>query len=109
MAMGLPVIATNWSGPTEFLTDETGWPLRYSFAPLPAEMNLPGHEWVRAGDRGKGGSFDGPRMPPVVCRDALLTGGLGGSQAGDVGYFGATSAGSKAVSTRAPLARHRRP
>lgn len=71
MAMGLPVIATNWSGPTEFLTDETGWPLRYSLAPLPAEMNLPGHEWVRAGDRGKGGSFDGPRIPlntPVVCR-----------------------------------------
>lgn len=28
MSMGLPVIATNWSGSTEFLTDETALPLR---------------------------------------------------------------------------------
>lgn len=27
MAMGVPVIATNWSGPTAFLTEENGWPL----------------------------------------------------------------------------------
>ena len=27
MAMGLPVIATNWSGPTEFLTPANGYPL----------------------------------------------------------------------------------
>ncbi|GAB2274910.1 hypothetical protein Dimus_009680 [Dionaea muscipula] len=27
MAMSLPVIATNWSGPTEYLTEENGYPL----------------------------------------------------------------------------------
>ena len=26
--MSLPVIATNWSGPTEYLTEESGYPLR---------------------------------------------------------------------------------
>ena len=29
MAMGLPVIATNWSGPTAFLSDKWALPLRY--------------------------------------------------------------------------------
>lgn len=46
MAMGLPVIATNWSGPTAYLSEETGYPLGYTLAPMPAEMNLPGHEWA---------------------------------------------------------------
>lgn len=27
MAMELPVIATNWSGPTEFMTEENSYPL----------------------------------------------------------------------------------
>lgn len=27
--MGLPVIATNWSGPTAFLDDSVGYPLRF--------------------------------------------------------------------------------
>ena len=27
--MGLPVIATNWSGPTAFLDESVGYPLRY--------------------------------------------------------------------------------
>jgi len=27
MAMGLPVVATNWSGPTEYLTERNGYPL----------------------------------------------------------------------------------
>ena len=36
MAMGLPVLATNWSGVTEFLTSSNGYPLRVaSFAPIP--------------------------------------------------------------------------
>jgi glycosyltransferase involved in cell wall biosynthesis len=29
MAMGLPVIATNWSGPTEYMTEHNSYPLRY--------------------------------------------------------------------------------
>lgn len=28
MAMGLPVLATNWSGPTAFMTDENSFPIR---------------------------------------------------------------------------------
>lgn len=27
MAMSVPVIATNWSGPTAYLTEENGYPL----------------------------------------------------------------------------------
>lgn len=28
MSMGLPIIATNWSGPTEYMTEENSFPLR---------------------------------------------------------------------------------
>ena len=44
--MGLPVIATNWSGPTAYLDETVGYPLRYTLAPVPAELNLPGHNWA---------------------------------------------------------------
>ena len=44
--MGLPVIATNWSGPTAFLSETTGYPLAYELAPLPAELRQPGHQWA---------------------------------------------------------------
>ena len=46
MAMGLPVIATNWSGTTAFLDDEVGYPLPYELVPVPAEHNLAGHRWA---------------------------------------------------------------
>lgn len=46
MAMGLPVIATNWSGPTAYLSEAVGYPLRYSLVPLPEHMQLPGHNWA---------------------------------------------------------------
>uniref|UniRef100_A0A7S0GA45 Glycosyl transferase family 1 domain-containing protein n=1 Tax=Proboscia inermis TaxID=420281 RepID=A0A7S0GA45_9STRA len=49
MAMGLPVIATNWSGPTEFVTPENGYllPLN-SLEPLvDAKLEaFPGHRWA---------------------------------------------------------------
>jgi glycosyltransferase involved in cell wall biosynthesis len=36
MAMGLPIVATNWSGPTAFLTPHNGFPLPYThLAPVP--------------------------------------------------------------------------
>ena len=38
MSMGLPVIATNWSGPTAFLDEEVGYPLDYTLEDLPASM-----------------------------------------------------------------------
>ena len=33
--MGVPVIATNWSGTTAFLDDEVGYPLPYTLQPAP--------------------------------------------------------------------------
>jgi glycosyltransferase involved in cell wall biosynthesis len=42
MAMGGPVIATNWSGPTNWLTAGNGWPLDYKLMPLdPADPDGP--------------------------------------------------------------------
>ena len=29
--MGLPIIATNWSGPTEFMTEENGYPVALDY------------------------------------------------------------------------------
>ena len=34
------------SGPTAFLSEETGYPLDYDLAPLPGELNQPGHRWA---------------------------------------------------------------
>ena len=33
MAYGLPPIATNWGGPTEFITDKEGWLVDYHMSP----------------------------------------------------------------------------
>ena len=49
MAMGLPVVATNWSGPTEFLDEANGYPLRLDpKKPLVAvrEGAFKGHLWA---------------------------------------------------------------
>jgi len=44
--MGLPVIATNWSGPTAFMSGETGYPLACALVAVPPELNLPRHRWA---------------------------------------------------------------
>lgn len=46
MAMGLPVIATNWSGSTAFLSEEVGYPLEFELAPVAPELGLAGHQWA---------------------------------------------------------------
>ena len=46
MAMGLPVIATNWSGPTAYLDESVGYPLQYSVEEVADELRLPGHRWA---------------------------------------------------------------
>eukprot|EP00741_Cyanophora_paradoxa_P004321 tig00000792_g4195.t1 len=47
MAMGLPVIATNWSGNTEFMTDENSFPLPIDgLVPVP-EGPFKGHLWAQ--------------------------------------------------------------
>lgn len=52
MMMGLPVIATYWSGPTEFLSAETGYPLEYDLVEItdvePEFQHYLGHRWARA-------------------------------------------------------------
>ncbi|CAK0788600.1 unnamed protein product [Prorocentrum cordatum] len=48
MAMGLPVIATNWSGTTEFLRDGSSLPLRIDGLREVAKGNGPeGHRWAQ--------------------------------------------------------------
>lgn len=46
MAMSLPVIATNWSGQTEFLTDENSYPLAFERMSEVKEGPFKGHLWA---------------------------------------------------------------
>lgn len=46
MAMSVPVIATNWSGPTEFLTEENGYPLSVDRMSEVTEGPFKGHLWA---------------------------------------------------------------
>lgn len=47
LSMGLPVIATNWSGPTEFLTQDNAYPLPVAkdLVPVP-DGPFRGHLWA---------------------------------------------------------------
>ena len=49
MAMSLPVIATNWSGPTEYLTDENSYPLPVERMSEVKEGAFRGHMWAEPG------------------------------------------------------------
>jgi glycosyltransferase involved in cell wall biosynthesis len=60
MAAGLPVIATAWSGPSEFIDETVGWPLGHSVVPVPEEAveevsSYAGHRWAE------------PRLDDLVC------------------------------------------
>lgn len=46
MAMALPVIATNWSGPTEYLTEENSYPLSVDKMSEVTEGPFKGHLWA---------------------------------------------------------------
>lgn len=46
MSMGLPVIATNWSGSTEFLLENASLPLRIDGLE-PVENGPKGHQWAK--------------------------------------------------------------
>ncbi|KAF5185193.1 Udp-glycosyltransferase superfamily protein [Thalictrum thalictroides] len=46
MAMSLPVIATNWSGPTEYLTKENSYPLSVDGMSEVKEGPFKGHQWA---------------------------------------------------------------
>ncbi|KAL4451794.1 hypothetical protein ABPG75_007456 [Micractinium tetrahymenae] len=48
MAMELPVIVTNFSGPTAYLSEDVGYPLRYDLADVPAGTGaFSGHRWAQ--------------------------------------------------------------
>ncbi|KAI3458794.1 hypothetical protein Pfo_015457 [Paulownia fortunei] len=46
MAMSLPVITTNWSGPTEYLTDENSYPIPLEGMNEVKEGPFKGHMWA---------------------------------------------------------------
>lgn len=46
MSMGLPVIATQWSGPSEFLSEENSFPLRHDGMVPVREGAFAGHLWA---------------------------------------------------------------
>ncbi|KAF5799094.1 putative mannosylfructose-phosphate synthase [Helianthus annuus] len=46
MAMSLPVIATNWSGPTEYLTEENSYPLTVDRMSEVMDGPFKGHLWA---------------------------------------------------------------
>ncbi|CAL9178204.1 unnamed protein product [Musa hybrid cultivar] len=46
MAMSVPVIATNWSGPTEYLTEDNAYPLSVARMSELAEGPFEGHFWA---------------------------------------------------------------
>ena len=47
LSMGLPVIATNWSGPTEFLTQDNSYPLPIAQDLVPVQDGpFQGHLWA---------------------------------------------------------------
>lgn len=46
MAMALPVIATNWSGPTEYLSEENSYPLSVDRMSKVIEGPFKGHLWA---------------------------------------------------------------
>lgn len=46
MAMSLPVITTNWSGPTEYITEENSYPLSVDVLSEVSEGPFRGHKWA---------------------------------------------------------------
>lgn len=44
--MGLPVLATNWSGPTAYLDESVGYPIEYRLTAVADELRLDRHRWA---------------------------------------------------------------
>jgi glycosyltransferase involved in cell wall biosynthesis len=47
MSMGLPLIATEWSGPSEYMTHENSYPLRHDSLVTIADGAFAGHRWAQ--------------------------------------------------------------
>ncbi len=69
MALGLPAIATAWSGPAAFVDPSVGWPLGFEVVPVPIEAvaEVPvyaGHMWAEPDvDDLRDALFDAHRSP----------------------------------------------
>lgn len=51
MSMGRPVIATHWSGPSEFMTEENSFPLRHDGMVEISTGAFRGHQWAQPSER----------------------------------------------------------
>jgi glycosyltransferase involved in cell wall biosynthesis len=71
MLRGIPVIATNWSGNTDFLTRETGVPIGYRLIPAhdPQDTyNYPALNWADADVREAAEALRMLRADPDLCK-----------------------------------------
>eukprot|EP00198_Chlamydomonas_reinhardtii_P004234 XP_001693570.1 predicted protein [Chlamydomonas reinhardtii] len=90
MALGLPVIATNWSGPTAYLDETVGYPLSYQLSPVP-----PREPWW----------FQGSRWAePSESHLRLLMAHVSGSEAGRRGAMARGAAARRRVLERYSMA-----
>ena len=48
MSMGIPVIATNWSGNSHFMTDDNSFPVHFSLVEIAEREEQRGHRWAQA-------------------------------------------------------------
>lgn len=67
MAMELPVIVTNFSGPTAYLSEAVGYPLRYELVDVPSGSGAFSGEEQEA-CRAQGGPQHGAPPPPWPLR-----------------------------------------
>jgi hypothetical protein len=64
--MGLPTIATNWSGPTGFLDEHVGYPLEYDTVRHRGTSNRVWYSfWLHA-------SHDACQVSPMISRQSKL-------------------------------------
>ncbi len=84
LAMGLPTIASRWSGPTEFMDDATSWLVDGELIPVPADHevfadDVTGHRWFEPDLEALGtalaevaGDFDAARRRAAPARARLI-------------------------------------
>lgn len=71
MMRGLPVVATNWSGNVDFLTEETGIPIGYQLVPAEDPQftyHHPEMRWAEADVEEAAAALRGLRADRILCR-----------------------------------------
>ena len=70
MALGLPVIATNWSGNTAFMNATNSYLISVDrMVPLPQDSSFQGHQWALASVAGLRAIMRGVVSDPSGARD----------------------------------------